>query len=152
LPRPLAFSPDTLKTWSEPIFELRRTVRFQDVDAAGTVFFPRIIEYFADAYFALLEARGVDLPGLIAKREWAGPFAHAEADYMVPLRFGDAVVIEIVGAAPGNTSLTLGYRVTAQLERTRLHATGQTVQVFVDARTFRPIPIPDVLRVALLKS
>ena len=149
MPRPLAFSVDTLKTLSEPLFALRMKVRFQDVDAAGTVFFPRIIEYFADAYAALLETGGVDWPAVITKGEWVAPLAHAEADYFLPLRFGDAIAVEIAGAALGSTSLTVGYRITAQRDRTRIHAIGQTVHVFVDGKTFRPRPIPDAVRAAL---
>jgi YbgC/YbaW family acyl-CoA thioester hydrolase len=149
MPRPLAFSPEALKTQSPAIFELQRTVRFQDVDAAGTVFFPRVIEYFADAYAAFLESRGLDLPGAIARMEWLTPLAHVEADYMAPLRFGDAMVIEVVGAELGGSSLTLGYRIAAPKDRTRLHAIGQTVHVFVDGETFRPRAIPDAVRAAL---
>jgi YbgC/YbaW family acyl-CoA thioester hydrolase len=148
MPRPLAFSADTLKTLSEPLFELRMKVRFQDVDAAGTVFFPRVIEYFANAYMALLEAGGVDLPDVITKADWVAPIVHAEADYFLPLRYGDAIAVEVAGAALGSTSLTVGYRITAQADRTRIHAIGQTVHVFVDGKTFRPRPVPDAVRAA----
>ena len=45
-------------------------VPFQDIDAAGIVFFARIFDYFHNAFVAHLRARGVSLPEVIAGGEW----------------------------------------------------------------------------------
>ena len=150
MPHTPAFSPHVLKTHAPPLFVMARAVRFQDVDAAGTVFFPRVLEYFSDAYLAFLDARGIDLPGDLARGEGRAPLAHAEADYLAPLHFGSAIAVEIVGARLGGTSFTLGYRITARHDEGRtLYAVGQTVHVFVDGQTFKPCAIPAEFRGAL---
>ncbi|AUX22227.1 thioesterase [Sorangium cellulosum] len=141
-----AFSVDELKRTAARLAVERRSVRFQDVDAAGIVFYPRVLEYFSDAYMTALKERGVDLPGLIAGGGVKLPLVHAEADYLLPLRFGDAVEVEVLAPKLGDTSFTVGYRVTAA---GGIAAIGQTVHVCIDGARFTPRPIPDDLRGAL---
>lgn len=133
------------------LFFQPRKVRFQDVDAAGTVFFPRIIEYFADTYLAMFDARGIDVARSLKKLEWAIPLAHVEADFTGPMRFGDSVVVEVVGARLSETSFTLAHRVRTP-DATRTLAFGQTVHVVVDGTSFRPTPIPDEIKRALASA
>lgn len=64
-------------------------VRFQDVDAAGVVFFARYFDLVHDAYAAFLESRGHPLASMFATPAWILPLRHAEADYLRPLRLGD---------------------------------------------------------------
>lgn len=125
-PRPVAFQQQTL-------------VRFQDVDAAGVVFFPTLLAYMHDAYVAFLKAYGCDLPRVLAQKEWAAPLKHAQADFLSPLRFGDAVDVALVLGVCGQTSIQLGFRLAVAGEAA---AVGQTVHVFVDPHGFRPIPVP----------
>jgi YbgC/YbaW family acyl-CoA thioester hydrolase len=141
-----AFSVEELKRGEGLLFTERRAVRFQDVDAAGIVFYPRVLEYFSDAYMAALKERGVDVPGLVASAELKLPLVHAEADYLLPLRFGDAIEIDVLAAKLGETSFTVGYRVSTA---GRVAAVGQTVHVCIDSASFKPRSLPDGLRSAL---
>jgi 1,4-dihydroxy-2-naphthoyl-CoA hydrolase len=125
-----------------------RRVRFQDVDAAGTVFFPRILEYMCDAYLGLYDEAGIDLPGVLARRAWAAPYVHVEADFFGALRFGDAIDVELVVARLGQTSATFGYRIK---KGEAIAGVGQTVHVFVDGQTFKPIEVPAELRELVVK-
>ncbi|WP_437290815.1 acyl-CoA thioesterase [Sorangium sp. So ce406] len=141
-----AFSVDELKQTAPRLAVERRAVRFQDVDAAGIVFYPRVLEYFSDAYMVALKERGIDLPGLIAGGALKLPLVHAEADYLLPLRFGDTVEVEVLAPKLGDTSFTVGYRVTTA---GGIAAVGQTVHVCIDGARFVPRPLPDDLRGAL---
>jgi acyl-CoA thioesterase FadM len=143
-----AFTNDELRAAPGAIFRVERVVAFQEVDAAGTVFFPRVLEYCSDAYIGLLCSRGVDLPRLIAERAYLAPLAHAEADYSGPMRFGDRVAVEVVASRPGSTSFALGFRVTA-VPGGELCAVAHTVHVVVDPISFRPKELPAALREAL---
>jgi YbgC/YbaW family acyl-CoA thioester hydrolase len=116
------------------------TVRFQDVDAAGIVFFARVLEYVHDGYVALLSELGSDLVDVLRQRRWAAPIRHAEADYFSPLRFGDAVVVAAVAARVEETELTLGWQLVV---RERVAAVAQTQHVFVDPENFQRIPVPE---------
>ncbi|MFO0555261.1 MAG: thioesterase family protein [Polyangiaceae bacterium] len=130
-----------------------RTVKFQDVDAAGTIFFPRVLEYFADTYGLLLASAGLDVPKMLRERSLAAPLRHAEADFVVPLFFGDRVRVEIVAARVGNSSVTLGHRIlrlgAGGAASDKLAAFGTTVHVFVDGQTMRPVALPEGLRARL---
>ena len=123
-----------------------RTVKFQDVDAAGTIYFPRVLEYFADNYLALLTTAGLDVPRMLRTREGAAPLAHAEASFFLPLFFGDQVRVEIRCAKVGTSSVTFGHRL-AKANQTA--AIGTTVHVFVDAE-FRKANVPAGLAAHLM--
>jgi YbgC/YbaW family acyl-CoA thioester hydrolase len=124
-----------------------RAVRFQEVDAAGTIYFPRVLEYFADNYLQLLQLAGLDVPQMLRERTGAAPLAHAEASFVAPLFFGDAVVVELVRARVGGSSVTFGHRL---LKGGKLAAYVTTVHVFVDGRTFEKAPVPAGLAQLLL--
>ena len=126
----------------------RRPVRFQDVDAAGIIFFARVLEYFHDAWLSLLALRGIDLPAILREGVWGMPLGHAEADYLGPMRFGDEVVIEVVRMDFTERSLTVGYR--ARSPSDRVLAIGQVVHVCIDRSTFRSRPLPNELREKLM--
>jgi 1,4-dihydroxy-2-naphthoyl-CoA hydrolase len=141
--RPRAFTREELEAAS-PLYTEQRPVRFQDVDAAGTIFYPRLLEYFSDAYLGLLAAGSVDLSGRIAHGSFRAPIVHAEADFLAPLRFRDAVTVEVAGARVGERSFTLGFRVLRQ--DGALAAVGQVVYVAIDPATFKSIRLPNDLR------
>lgn len=124
-----------------------RAVKFQDVDAAGTIYFARTFEYFSDAYLALLMKAGLDVPGMLARREQAAPLVHAEADYLAPLFFGDQVEVEVVLAQLGTSSTRFAYRVL-KADGTPA-AVGQTHHVWIDSKRFQSCPMPPVLRAYL---
>ncbi len=141
------FEKETLVKATEPVFSEARAVRFQDVDAAGIVFFPRVLEYMSDVYIAMLSARGVHLPKAIEADKYKIPLVHAEADYLAPMRFGDPIVVQVVAVDIGRSSFRVGYRVLH--EDKRVAAVGQTAHVCVGLPGFSAIVIPDEIRAAL---
>ena len=143
------FSREELLAASEPRFVDRRMVRFQDIDAAGIIFFPRVPEYFCDAYIGMLLAHGFDLPRALEDKRVNVPLVHAEADYLAPLRFGDPVLVEVALVRLQRSSFSLGYRVRRAGDG-GVACLGQTSHVCVDGATFRSCPIPEPLRAALL--
>lgn len=127
-----------------PGFALPREVAFQDIDAAGIVFFPRFLAYMHDAYVAWLAAAGCPLPQVIREGVWIAPIASVQADFLRPLRFGDAVDLRVVAAARGRSSYRLGYRIDRGAEPI---ATGQTSHVVISEG--RPVPVPEALARAI---
>ena len=123
-------------------------VRFQEVDAAGIVFFARLFEYFHDGYFAFLESNGIRLDEVLREGPWVAPLIHAEADFLRPLRFGDVITVGPVRAAWAGGRLTIAHR--AQHEGSgEAVALGRTVHAFVD-RNFQKIEPPaEMLRAFL---
>jgi 1,4-dihydroxy-2-naphthoyl-CoA hydrolase len=142
------FARDELKSSSPSAFVHRREVLFQDIDAAGIIFYPRVLEMFHDAYAAFLAAAGAHLRDVMLTDTWIAPVRHAEADYFKPLRLGDAIRVEIARAHVLETEVTLGYRVVRG-EPEEVCAVGQVVHTFVDRSAFKRIAIPERVRRAL---
>jgi YbgC/YbaW family acyl-CoA thioester hydrolase len=142
------FDRDELKLSRPSAFVDRRAIRFQDIDAAGIIFYPRVLEMFHDAYAAFLAFAGSPLPEVLRHGTWLAPVRHAEADYFKPLRFGDPVSVEICRAHLAETEATLGYRI-ARSESSEVCVVGQVVHTFVERATFKRTAVPDGVRQAL---
>lgn len=118
----------------------RRAVAFQDVDAAGILFYPRFLVYMHDAYVSWLAAIGCPLPELLRQPSWIAPIASVQADFLRPLRFGDVVDVRLVLGQRGRSSFRVGFRIDRGEEPA---AVGQTSHVvLVDGR---PAPLPERL-------
>lgn len=131
---------------SEPVHTERRVVRFQDVDAAGIVFYARTFDYFHDAYVEFLRARGAPLESALTTGSWVAPLTRAEAEYLRPLRFGDEIAVSLVSVDIEETEYTIGYRIDLGGSPA---CVGRTRHVSVDPDTFRRAPVPEVLLRAL---
>jgi len=119
-------------------------VRFQDVDAAGVLFFGRIFDYCHVAYEDLIASSGVDRAHYFSRAEYLVPIVHAEADYRAVVRHGERVTIGIDVTRVGRASVHLRYRVEGPGGDLRAEAT--TVHAFVERATMKPIAIPEPLR------
>jgi 4-hydroxybenzoyl-CoA thioesterase len=89
---------------------LDRPVKFEDVDAAGIVFFGKFLTYAHEAmehFFGALEG---GYAGLIVGRRTGFPAVHVEMSFASPLRYGDAMRIEIRVIKVGNRSAAFSYR------------------------------------------
>ena len=143
------FDREELKRPSPHAFIDRRAIRFQDIDAAGIIFYPRVLEMFHDAYGAFLAFAGCPLASVVKAGKWIAPVRHAEADYFRPLRFGDEVDVEICRAHVTETEATLGYRVVRSGGE-EVCVVGQVVHTFVERSTFTRTAMPEVVSRALL--
>ena len=142
------FDREELKLSRPTAFVERRAIRFQDIDAAGIIFYPRVLEMFHDVYAAFLAFAGTPLPEVLRSGGWLAPVRHAEADYFKPLCFGDPVSVEICRAHLAETEATLGYRI-ARAQGEEVCAVGQVVHTFVERASFKRTPIPEPVRRAL---
>jgi 4-hydroxybenzoyl-CoA thioesterase len=127
-----------------------RSVRFEEVDAAGIVFFGRFLEYCHDAMERFFDAVPGGYVGLITKRRIGFPAVHVDASWSAPLRYGDAMRIEVTVSKIGTTSCTFHYRFLRATDGTEV-ATIDHVTVCTTLDTLAKIPLPDDCR-ALLES
>lgn len=127
-----------------------RPVRFEDVDAAGIVFFARFLGYCHDAMERLFD----ELPGgyvdLITRRRIGFPAVHVDADFTAPLRFGDVARIATSVAKLGTTSCTFRYVFTRARDGAAV-ATIEHVTVSSDLETMVKVPHPSDVRALLEK-
>jgi YbgC/YbaW family acyl-CoA thioester hydrolase len=116
-------------------------VRFQDIDAAGIAFFATAFELFHDAYVEGLRAHGVELARVLDEGRWGAPITHAEAKFRRPMRFGDALLVEVNGAL-SERDLTVRYRVRSASDPSIEQVVGSTTHAFIDRASFARCAIP----------
>src|SRR5689334_16998813 len=87
-----------------------RPIKFEEVDAAGIVFFARFAAYAHDAMEHFFAPLSGGYSALILERRIGLPAVRVEVDFSAPVRYGDALRIETSVARLGNRSATLRYR------------------------------------------
>lgn len=131
-----------------PTFTYEAFVRFQDIDAAGIVFFARILEYFHDAFLAFVTQEGISLAADLRNGEVLAPLGHAEADFFKPLMFGDSFCVDVVARRVADSQIRLGYRLR---KAETLCAVGVTDHVFVNRATMKRQTVPEDWATAFAK-
>jgi 4-hydroxybenzoyl-CoA thioesterase len=119
-------------------------VRFEDVDFARVVFFPRLFEYCHRVFEDFFPARlGVPYAQLVAVRKVGFPVVSSKADFRLPFRFGDECRIQMEALQIGEASIACRYRL---FRGDALAAEIENVVACIDVDAFRPRPIPDDVR------
>jgi 4-hydroxybenzoyl-CoA thioesterase len=129
-------------------FVFDRPVRFEEVDAAGIVFFPRFLEYCHEAMEALLAPLEGGYAHLVMERKLGLPAVRVEADFSSPLRFGDVARIRVTVEQIGRTSCTLLYEM-ASAKTSKPVARVRHVVVLSDLRALQKVEIPADVRAIL---
>ncbi len=126
-------------------------VRFNDVDFARIVYYPRLFAYchavFEDFFAA--EA-GMTYAEVLQKRRIGFPVVSAKADFKSPLRFGDTCRIAMEALHLGKRSLTCRYRLYLG-ESDRLCAEIEVTAAVVSMDDLTPVDLPADLRAVLEK-
>ena len=128
----------------------RFPIRFDDVDYARVVYFPRLFVYCHWTFenFFTEEAR-LPYSEMLGKRKVGFPIVHTEADFKAPLRFGDTCRIVMEAVQVGSGSLSNRYRLYLG-ESQKLCAVVQIVNASIAMDTFKPTPLPEDVREAFL--
>ena len=134
-----------------------RTVRIEwgDCDPAGIVFYPRYFAMFDHSTSMLISAAsGLTKYQLIQKYDFAGyPMVDTRAQFFIPTRFGDDVIIESTFSKLGTSSFDVAHRLTkdgalaVECSETRVWV-GRDPR---DPAKIKAKPIPDNL-IALFKA
>jgi len=91
----------------------RQTIRIEwgDCDPAGIVYFPRYFEMFDACTCALFERAGLFKRDMLKTYDIAGiPVVDMKAQFMIPSRFGDDVVVESAVSEWGSSSFVVWHR------------------------------------------
>jgi 4-hydroxybenzoyl-CoA thioesterase len=125
-----------------------RPVRFEEVDAAGIVFFPRFLSYCHEAMEHLFDDVEGGYVHLIRDRKVGVPAVHVECDFKSPLRYGDVARIETSVEKLGRTSVSFRYAISRLSDRMAV-ASILHVCAVSDLVALKAIPIPEDVREAL---
>jgi len=90
----------------------RRPVRFDEIDAAGFAYFPKVVALAHEALERVLEdARPGGYAGWVVGERIGLPCVHIAANFSAPLRFGDEIVVTTTVLRFGSTSVTFEVRI-----------------------------------------
>jgi 4-hydroxybenzoyl-CoA thioesterase len=127
-------------------FRARLTVRFGEVDSAGVVYYPRFLHYVhvaMEEFFAAVVGR--PYPQVVGEDRFGLPAVRLETDFHRPLRYGDALEIEVRVVRLGRASVEWRY-VFYKNGEPEPAAEARVVTAGVDLDTFTTRRIPDWLR------
>lgn len=126
------------------MFLFRYVICFDDVDAAGIVYYPR---YFHFCHLALESFFNEKAPlryvDLIYNRRIGLPIVHVEADYKHPIIYGDEIDIEVMNKSIKTSSLITSYRF---LKKDQVVFMADVTTVCIDLANNQSMPLPSDLR------
>ena len=133
-----------MTSMSAPDFVHPLTVRLHHTDAAGVIFYSRVLlELAHEAYEALLEQAGIGIGKVLAQGEVRLPVVAVEAQFARPIRVGDRLLVELTLNRSGDHSYRVGYRFRDAAGREVARAA--TRHVALDATHGRPTALPEAL-------
>jgi YbgC/YbaW family acyl-CoA thioester hydrolase len=133
-------------------FRTRIKVRFGDADPAGLVYFVNIFHYLhiaMEEFFA--ERCGISYQELMCVERLGFPTVNVQAEFFMPLVYGDEAEVEVYVSRVGESSATFEYSVRRFIDG-QLCARATNVQVAMNLDTRRAVPIPDKYRRAFADS
>lgn len=130
-----------------PAFETRVTIRFEDADPAGIVFYPRAIALAHGVVEDLIRQTDLGWQGWFGNHGLTAPARHAEADFLAPMRAGETLQARAWVENLGKTSGTFAVEFFGN--EGELRARIRTVHVLVDQSTGKPVPMTPEIRAAL---
>ena len=122
-------------------FTYTRTIRFQDTDAAGVVYFASVLSICHEAYEESLAASGVNIQAFFSRSPVAIPIVHASADFFRPMLCGDKILIDLTPKYMGNDYFEVTYKMVDAGDREI--ATVLTEHVCIDPETKKRQQLPN---------
>ena len=123
--------------------ELKRKVRWADVDASGRIYFARIFDYVGEGEWELLQSIGITRKEL-AGRGYDFPRVHADCDFRKPLRLGSPITLRFGPHKLGRSSIQYQFTVFLDEEPETPAAEGSVTVVVL--HNGQPAEIPPELR------
>ncbi len=126
--------------------QIKKRISFYDCDPAGILFYGRIFEICHSAYEDLIRSFKLK-SNYWDNDEYAVPIIHTEGEYLLPLRPGDEVTVEVTVSKLKESSFELSYA----CKNVKGEVTNQvkTVHIFVDKKQWKKTPIIDEVRAGL---
>lgn len=126
-------------------FRTQVPVRFGDVDHAGIVYYPQFFIYFHTAFEDFFNTNGFAYHVQLNERRLGFPTVHIETDFKAPLRYGDALDVELTVAHLGDKSAV--FRYVGKRNRDGVFAVQADItSACIDLDRFHAVRIPDDLR------
>lgn len=133
------------------VWRSEHKIRFDDVDGAGIVYFPRFFDLCHAAFEDLFDELGpASYPELIRHQRLGFPTVAIESQFSAPLEYGDVAVVEVVIDRIGRSSFDVAYAIRRRRDDAFCFRAKMT-QVYAHLDTLKPRSLTPELR-ALFES
>jgi len=126
-------------------FTHNRTVRFQDTDAAGVVYFANVLSICHEAYEASLAASGINLKSFFNNPTAAIPIIHASVDFLRPMFCGDNLLIHLTPQQLGENKFEIAYQIVEASSSEQQLAKAITKHVCINPITRTRTQLPEAI-------
>jgi 1,4-dihydroxy-2-naphthoyl-CoA hydrolase len=123
-----------------------RSLTLADTDAAGVVYFARLLSICHEAYEASLSEANIDLKAFFRDPSVAIPIAQAEIQFFQPLFCGDHIQIYLTPHLIKDSEFAVEYRIYRGDCVDRLVGQAKTRHVCIDPRLRQRIPLPESIQ------
>ena len=124
------------------------TIRFDQADPAGIMFFGQVFFLAHEAFEKFVISTGFSWEEWFANSKWGTPIRHSEANFQRPMRPGKSYQINVTVARLGESSMTIRY---VFMRDAHVHCEVQIVHTFIDIKEITKMPIPTEVRTRLAK-
>lgn len=126
------------------LFRMPVALRWRDLDAFNHVNNSNFLTYIEEARIRWFDSWNAEWVNDVI----APLLAAVQMNYRQPIPYPAEVIVELFAERVGNTSLTIGHRINSA-DGAVQYADGHVVMVWIDRASGRPIPLPEMVRVAL---
>ena len=127
-------------------FIYHRTIRFQDTDAAGVVFFANTLAICHEAYEASLAEVGVNLTQFFRGTELAIPIVHASVDFLRPVFCGDQQIVHLSPTPLSPDTFEIHYAIASAADPQCLMSKALTQHVCIEPTHRQRQPLPGIMQ------
>ena len=121
-------------------------VRFSEVDSLRIVWHGNFLKYFEDGRDAWASEFGFDFMEVFEKHGLLMPLASSHMAYKYPLRYNEIGLVETTFVNSSAAKMIFRFKIYNE-DKTQLKATGETVQVFMDAEHVLQLNTPGFFEV-----
>jgi 1,4-dihydroxy-2-naphthoyl-CoA hydrolase len=122
-------------------FTHTRTVRFQETDAAGVVYFANVLTMCHEACEESLAASGINLKSFFTNPSVAIPIVHASVDFFRPMFCGDQLLIKLITKQLSSNEYEIAYQIfPVAVDKVVAKAITRHVCIDPTSRTRKDLP------------
>jgi len=120
-------------------------VYYEDTDSGGVVYYANYLKFMERARTEWLRSKGFEQDALIASDKIIFAVKSVQVDYLKPGRFNQQLFVSVKLRTAGKASMEFEQKVLFGNEHKEELCTGIVKIACLDAETFRPKAIPQVM-------
>ncbi len=121
-------------------------VYYEDTDAGGVVYHTNYIKYFERARTEWLRSLGYSQAALSLDEGCVFSVVSLTTRFHLPAKLDDELTVRTLAKLAGGASVNFEQEIRRGAAGAELLASGEVLVACVDARTFKPRRLPDLLR------